>query len=231
MDVWLSPLLPDPARRDRLARHLSPAERERESRFRFDADRARYAIARGLLRELLARYLREAPGAIELDETEHGRPVRIGGGLPDLDFNLSHSKDLVVYAFARRVRVGIDVEWMRPLDDMEDLVSINFSALECETWSALPPRLRERGFFDCWTRKEAFVKAIGEGLSHPLQAFDVSLHPDEPPALLRLAHAPDDLPRWSLYALDPGSGYASSLAVEAPSARLRRFRVGPHAGG
>ena len=226
VDVWLSPLLPDPARREALARHLSAAEREREARFHFEADAHRYAIARGLLRELLARYVGEAPGRIELEETDHGRPYRLGGNHPDLDFNLSHSKDLVVYAFARSVRVGIDVEWIHPLDDMDDLVAINFSARERETWSALPPSLRERGFFECWTRKEAFVKAIGEGLSHPLDAFDVSLHPDEPPALLRLEHAPKELCRWSLYALDPAVGYASSLAVEAASATLRCFRVG-----
>ena len=154
----------------------------------------------------------------------------MGGGLPDLDFNLSHSKDLVVYAFARSVRIGIDVEWIHPLDDMKDLVAINFSAQEREAWATLDPAQRERAFFECWTRKEAFVKAIGEGLSHPLDAFDVSLRPDEPPALLRLEQAPEDLPRWSLYALDPAVGYASSLAIESPSANLRFLRV-PRSGG
>ena len=228
--VWGTELTPDVRRRDDLAAYLSTSELERAARFRFDDDATRYTIGRGLLRRLLARYVGGSPSEIELGETEHGRPVRLHPQAhSDLDFNLSHSKDLALFAFCRGTRVGIDLEWLQPLDDMDDLVEIHFSAHERDTYHSLDPSQRRSAFFDCWTRKEAFVKAIGEGLSHPLDAFDVSFAPGEPPRLLRLASAPDDLARWSIYALDPADGYAACLAIEAPTATVQCYRVRPDA--
>ena len=224
--VWLSPLAPDPRRSDTLAKHLSDAERERASRFRFEEDAHRYRIARGTLRTLLGRYLDVSPGDVAFGETEHGRPYRLDThALPDLDFNLSHSGDLALFAFCLGSRVGIDVEWVQPLSDMDALVDMNFSPNERSIYHALDTEARQPAFFRCWTRKEAFVKAIGEGLSHPLDAFDVTLGADEPPRLLRLASAPGDLGRWSLYALEPSEGYAAALAVETPTPNVSTFRV------
>jgi 4'-phosphopantetheinyl transferase len=224
--VWRAWLAADGPRREALASHLCAAERERAARFRFERDAARYAVARGTLRELLARYTGEAPAQIALAETDHGRPYLAGARAPgDLDFNLTHSQDLALFAFCRGARIGVDLEKVQPLEDMDDLVGVHFSARERETYRSLAPRDRERAFFDCWTRKEAFVKAIGEGLSHPLDAFDVSFRPDEPPRLLRLASAPRDLERWSLHALRPADGYAAAVAVERPAATLRCYDV------
>ena len=224
--VWQAPLSGGRDQRDRLAVHLSAAEVERESRFRFERDATRYAIARGFLRVLLGRYCDAQPAELRILESDRGRPsLEPGIAAPDFDFNLSHSRNLVVFAFAPNARVGIDVEWMMPLDDMENLVALNFSSRERETWRCLAADSRERAFFDCWTRKEAFVKAIGEGLSHPLDSFDVTLAPDDEPALQRLAVAPNEHDRWSLYALDPAPGYASALAVEATAVNLRCFSI------
>ena len=218
--VWRSPLRPDTARERSLSPLLSDTERARAARFRFDHDAQRYAIARGLLRVLLARYCGTSPATLALEETEHGRPLLRSAAAPsDFDFNLSHAENLVVYAFARGARVGVDVEWITPLDDMNGLVAMNFSERERHAWQSLPATSRERGFFDCWTRKEAFVKAIGEGLSHPLDAFDVSFSPDEAPRFLRIGG--DDAERWSLHALETEPGYACALAVEAASVTLR----------
>jgi len=243
--VWRASLDPPPERRELLAARLSAAERARRARFHFERDASRYETGRGILRELLGRYLGERPEALRLAESEHGRPyLREIPGLrqipgrprpagprsvasPDFDFNLSHSRDLAVYAFCRGARVGVDVEWVTPLDDMDDLVAINFSRSERETFAALPSAAREPAFFACWTRKEAFVKAIGEGLSHPLDAFDVSLAPGEAPALLRLGRAPNEAVRWSLCALEPAPGCAGALAVEQAPLEVQRFSLAP----
>lgn len=222
--VWRAELRPDAARSRALERLLATDERARAARFRFEPDARRYTIARGGLRRLLARYLDAAPDAIRLAESEHGRPyVSSPSPPPDFDFNLSHAGDRVVYAFSAAARVGVDVEWMQALPEMEELVALNFSPREQRSWSALPEAARERGFFDCWTRKEAFVKAVGEGLSHPLHAFDVSLDPGRPPELQRLEAG--DPTHWSLHDLDLGPGYAAALAVESPGVCLRRFSL------
>lgn len=222
--VWRGALDPDAERARSLAPLLSRDERERAARFRFEADARRYTIARGGLRRLLARYLHASPEAIALSESAHGRPfVSAPSPPPGFDFNLSHARDLVIYAVTRSARVGVDVEWRTALPDMAELVALHFSAREQATWRSLPEASREGAFFDCWTRKEAFVKAIGEGLSHPLDAFDVSLAPDAPAELQRVEGA--DPARWSLHDLRPGPGYAAALAVESPVVRLRRFAL------
>jgi 4'-phosphopantetheinyl transferase len=224
--VWQASISGGTEARERLAPHLSTAELERESRFRFDRDATRYAIARGLLRVLLARYCEAPPAELQILESSHGRPgLAAGTAPPGFDFNLSHSRNLAVFAFSHDARVGVDIEWITPLSDMQNLVALNFSQRERESWHSLDVGDRERAFFDCWTRKEAFVKAIGEGLSHPLDSFDVTLGPSEAPVLQRMAAAPDEQDRWSLRALDPEPGYASALAVKAAALELRCFSL------
>lgn len=220
--------MPDPDRHLRLAPLLSASETARAARFRFAADAHRYGIARGVLRQLLAGYRGIPAENIALSESDHGRPLLADAGAhrglegPDFegfDFNLSHARDRVVYAFCASARVGIDVEGIAPLDEMDDLVALNFSSREQATWKALPAEQRERGFYDCWTRKEAFVKAIGEGLSHPLDSFDVRFAPGDAPTIERLEGG--DPSRWSLHALAPEAGYAAALAVEARAVTIR----------
>jgi 4'-phosphopantetheinyl transferase len=224
VQLWSADLQPDPARLQELAPLLSGAENERAARFRFDRDAHQYTIARGLLRRLLGVYCDAAPEQIPLGESSHGRPFLVDGApSADFDFNLSHSGTRVLFAFSADARVGVDVEWIRPLPDMADLVALNFSEREQATWRALPEPLRERAFYDCWTRKEAFVKAIGEGLSRPLGSFDVRFTADEPPEFERIEG--DDPAGWSLRDLDAGPDYAAAIAVDSPRVNLRCWAV------
>ena len=194
---------------------LAPDERVRAGRFRFDQDRRRYTVARGVLRSLLARYLDVEPAAVEFRYGAHGKPsLAEAGGGRDLRFNLSHSHGWALHAFAIGREVGVDVERVRPDTDIMGVARHSFSPAEAEALSSLPPGQRREAFFDCWTRKEAFIKAHGEGIALGLSRFDVTLRPGEPAALLRFEGDPAEVSRWSMCALDAGEGYKAALAVE-----------------
>jgi len=208
---------------------LSPDERDRAERFVLERHRRRFVMARGVLRMILARYLQEPPEAISFEYSPLGKPglarhLQPAGGL---HFNLSHSEDLVVYAVARGPELGIDVERMRDLDDMEQLARISFSPTEFATWQGLARSHRRAAFFRCWTRKEAYIKATGAGFFQPLDQFDVTLAPDEPPRFLRIAGEPDAHLHWSLCDLTPAPGYAAALAVRARPGRVDCWQWAP----
>ncbi len=199
---------------------LSDPERERASRFAFDRDRHRFIVARALLRGLLGARLAVRPDSIELVKEGRGKPAlapRFAGS--DLRFNVSHCADLAVYAFARGREIGIDVEAVRFLRDADDLAACFFSRRENEAYLALDPRARPLGFFNCWTRKEAFVKALGEGLYYPLDRFDVSLAPGEPARLLRVAGTAGDRCGWRMASFTPAPGSVAAVVVESGSGR------------
>ncbi len=131
-----------------------------------------------------------------------------------LNFNLSHSHELALYAFTYSRQVGIDIEYMRANVEYEELAQRFFSPDENAILHALPEAFKQEAFFNCWTRKEAYIKARGKGLSIPLESFDVSLRPGEPAALLNSREDPQEATRWELLELAPGHGYAGALAVE-----------------
>jgi 4'-phosphopantetheinyl transferase len=216
VQVWLADLdrLPDAA----LAGSLSADERERGRRLRFDRDRRRFVAARGLLRGLLARHLGLEPGRLRFRYGATGKPFLAGADGPR--FNVSHSGGLALLAFAWGREVGVDVEQTRPVPEAETIARRYFSAREAAELARLPGSEREAAFFRCWTRKEAFIKATGEGLSRPLDAFDVTLAPGEPARLLRVAGEPEAACRYWLEDLSPGRGYAAALAVEGGPARV-----------
>jgi len=194
---------------------LSDQEKQRAARFVFDRDRNRYIVARAHLRRLLGVRLGIAPEKIELAEGAHGKPelgARLAGS--GLRFNLSHSDDVAVYAFASRREVGIDVEALRVMNDAEAIAARFFSASENRTWLGLDQQDRTPGFFNCWTRKEAFVKAIGEGLGYPLDTFDVTLAPGEPARILRVKDQPGDACGWRLDAFSPAAGFVAAVVIE-----------------
>lgn len=203
---------------------LSPNEQVRATRFRFERDRLTYITGRGALRTLLGDYLDRPPATIPITTTPYDKPILAS---PDasLTFNVSHSGDLVLLAFADQVAVGVDVEPIRPIPDADDIVARFFSDAEVQTWRALPPAQRDAAFLTCWTRKEAYIKARGEGLSHPLHLFDVAFRPNEPARLLasRSSDAPVD--DWSLHALPLPAPYVGALAVRDPSTTLSLFRL------
>jgi 4'-phosphopantetheinyl transferase len=209
---------------------LSDAERRRASRFAFDRERRRFTVARARLRQLLAERLGVRPEAIELTQGVHGKPALARRcGYPDLRFNVSHCEDVAVYAFASGREVGIDVEAVRALCDADEIAARFFSRRENEAYLGLDPSDRPLGFFNCWTRKEAFIKALGEGLSHPLDRFDVSLAPSEEAEILRVDDRPGDECGWCLQSFFPAPGFVASVVVERAASR-RSVSLG-HDGG
>jgi 4'-phosphopantetheinyl transferase len=197
---------------------LSDAERQRARRFAFNRHRRRFIVGRARLRQLLAASLGVRPEAVDVQYGAHGKPA-LANSNSDLRFNMSHSGDVAVYAFSRGAEIGIDVEAVRPMNDATDLAARFFSRRENEAFLALDPRDRELGFFNCWTRKEAFVKALGDGLSHPLDRFDVSLAPDEPAKILRVEDTPGDHCGWRMESFSPAPGYVAAVVTESSCGR------------
>jgi 4'-phosphopantetheinyl transferase len=214
--VWRVPLEPAPAVLQRLSSFLSADERARAARFRMDVHRNRYAAGRGVLRLLIGRYLSLHPADVRFSYTAHDKPYLADQeSAPDgLRFNLTNAEDLALIAFARRRRLGVDLENLKPMPDALAIATRFFSAPENQAFAAIPEHERETAFFTCWTRKEAFVKAVGEGLSMPLDRFDVTLTPGEPARLVATRPDPDEAARWTLRHLDPGPGWIGALMVE-----------------
>jgi len=220
--VWRAGLDEPEGKVRRLARLLSDEERERADRFVLDRVRRRFIVGRALLRTILGRYLGPSPDQIRFAYGAHGKPALAP---PDdeagLRFNVSHSDGLALYAIGRGREIGVDVERIRPLPGAERIAERFFSLPERTALQALPASAKLEAFFTCWTRKEAYIKARGDGLGHPLDQFAVTLAPGEP-ARLWPAGADDghEVSRWSLEALPPAPGYVAAVA-----ARGRGWRV------
>jgi 4'-phosphopantetheinyl transferase len=200
---------------------LTADERQRAERFFFEKDRTHFVVARGLLRVLLGRYLRQDPPRLRFTYGPHGKPALATdpGGVA-LRFNVSHSHGLALYAITRGREVGVDVERIRPDIAQEKIAERFFSPREVTVLRALPTPLQAPAFFACWTRKEAYIKAKGEGLTLPLDQFDVSLAPGEPAALLHTAWDPQEAAGWALHDLAPAPGYRAAVAVAGHAWRL-----------
>ncbi|MFB3778957.1 MAG: 4'-phosphopantetheinyl transferase superfamily protein [Bryobacteraceae bacterium] len=209
----------------RLRETLSPDELDRAARLRVPQVQLRFTAGRAILRDILSRYLCCTPSAISFGYREHGKPflLPIPGG-ERLRFNLSHSNGLALYAVSLAAEIGIDLEQVRQDRDHEKLARRFFAPQEAEALRALPPEQRVAAFFDGWTRKEAYLKARGEGLAIPLASFEVSLDPGRPAELLSVQDDPGETERWSLLALDPGAGFAAALAVEGHPAEIRLWQ-------
>jgi 4'-phosphopantetheinyl transferase len=228
--VWGAPLEQERASVDAFFRTLSPDERERAGRFYFERDRRHFIVGRGVLRNILGRYLDLEPQALVFSYGPKGKPslaqelVKAAPPAVDLRFNLSHSGGLALYAFTYGRDLGVDIEQLRALEDAERIASRFFAAGEVRVFGALPTPLRMQGFFNCWTRKEAYIKATGEGLSMPLDCFEVSLIPGEPARFLRVEGEPAAALRWFLRELDPASGYVAAVCVERQDWTLQCWR-------
>jgi len=203
---------------------LRPDERQRADKFHFPRDREHFTVARGVLRQILGGYLGSAPEQVRFAYNKYGKPALAddGGDVNELlSFNVSHSKGIALYAVAGgRRRVGLDIEHLREDFDSLTLAERFFSPTEVAALRALPAEQQRVAFFNCWTRKEAYIKALGEGLSHPLDKFSVSLAPGEPAALLSTDDNPQEALRWSFVELSPGDGYVAALAVEGDAPPL-----------
>lgn len=222
--IWRVDLRVSEACFQRLAATLSPAERARAARLRFDAPRRQFTVARGALRDILGRYLDVRPARIALTANPHGKPALAAPDCAWLHFNLAHSGDLALVALTRGRPLGIDVERVAPPDNLPRLVAQFFSPNENAAFRALPESKRVAAFFAGWTRKEAYIKALGVGGALPLDQFDVTLSPDEPARLLADRRHPANIARWSLRDLDPGPNYAAALALRTPPVPLLLYR-------
>jgi len=226
--VWRALLRQAEPRTDLLRWFLAADERERAEAYRFRRDREQFITARALLRLLLGSYLDCSPDELRFRYGLYGKPYLIeeqGGGGREILFSVSRSGGLALFAVTRGKNVGIDVERVRFDLDYERIADRFFSRKEVTTLRRLPADyMRREAFFTCWTRKEAYVKAIGKGLSCSLDRFSVSLMPGEQAALLEAEGDPGAASRWSLRDIGARSDYAASLAVEARGRQLRCFQ-------
>lgn len=200
---------------------LSADERTRAARFHFSRDRQQYTATRALLRTILAGYTGSDPKELVFSYSKAGKPALNSGRSRSVEFNVSHSGELALLAFTRGREVGVDVEQVRENFDHEAIAGRFFSRQEQAQLAALPPAERYKGFFRCWTRKEAYIKAEGTGLSLPLHQFDVSLGAGA--ASLLLATRPDsaEAARWMLREVPAAEGYVAALCVQGEGWRLK----------
>ncbi len=221
---WCASLDVPPETSARLYATLTPDERTRSARFQFERDQQRFIVARGVLRDLLGHYLQIQPGKIGFVYNAFGKPDLGPESGSRLKFNLSHSAGLALIAIATASDVGVDLEYIRAQPDYADIARRFFSADEVDYLNALPSHLYAKAFFSCWTKKEACLKACGEGLAIPLNSFSVPLTTDAAHTPVELSVASKGIVaarRWSLYTLRPAPGYAGALAVEGIGWRLR----------
>ena len=221
--VWLAKLDDYPA--DSLKLLLAEDELSRAARFHFDKDRNHFIVARGLLRKVLAAYLGIGAGDLRFSYAEKGKPSLEESQQGSLNFNLAHSHGMAIYGFSRSREVGVDLEFIREDLADEKIAERFFSPREIDVLRKLPADLRKQAFFDCWTRKEAYIKARGEGLSMPLDEFDVSLRPGEAAALLRNHKEPGEITRWSMQSVTVPAGYVAALVAEGHDWQLKTFTV------
>ena len=207
---------------------LNPVEQQRADRFHFERDRRRFTWARAMLKWVLSRYLNCDASAIELVALNHGKPTLPAAGNPEgIEFNLSHSGNRVAIAFASKTPVGVDIEWMERLRDWQALANTIFSEQELAELAGLPESRRVQGFFNGWTRKEAYLKAIGIGLIDDLKSIVVSLDPAMPARLIQAQTASEQSGEWLLHSFAPDEGYAGALAIQNPSAHVEEFTFSP----
>jgi len=193
---------------------LSPDEVERADRFRFDKHRRAFVLGRAVLRGLVASYLRIArPQEISFIYGLKGKPALDHAPCP-LCFNVSNSGDLAAYAFTLDCEIGVDVEYRKRLAEIEGIARRFFAPDEVTELMGLPEEERPEGFFNCWTRKEAYIKAVGDGLSLPLDSFEVTLKPGAPARMIALDGSAAAAERWTLHAFIPAPDYAGAIAYQ-----------------
>jgi 4'-phosphopantetheinyl transferase len=213
--VWRASLELPSSQVQRLQENLSEEELERADRFHFQRHRSHFIAARGILRTILGRYLKREPKRLRFEYGPKGKPeLARHTDHRRLRFNVSHSHGLALYAVAHDREVGVDVERIRPEMAGEKIAERFFSPREAAALHRLPAEIQQEAFFTCWTRKEAYLKAIGEGLTLRLDQFEVSIVPGEPATLLSIKEDPEGASHWSLKELDPGPGYVGAFAVK-----------------
>jgi 4'-phosphopantetheinyl transferase len=207
---------------------LSPDEQARAAKFHFEANCRRYVVGRSMLRMLVGHCLGTPADRLRFEYGEAGKPSVAAGVLPPLQFNVSHSREIVLIALARGRALGIDVEQIRTRVAVDQIAARFFSANEHKSLSLLAADMQCDAFFACWTLKEAYLKASGAGLSLPLDQFEVSFLPGDQSRLLATRHDPAEATRWTLRELDVGHGYKAAIAVEGSDWTLKCWDCPAH---
>jgi 4'-phosphopantetheinyl transferase len=226
--VWRFSLDQSPAVGSALWMTLSSDEQDRADRFHFEKHRQHFVIGRGGLRAILSRYVSLRPEQLRFSYSRFGKPALADDAEGEtLRFNLSHAETVALCAVTCRREVGIDVEYLRPDFASMEIAERFFSAAETQKLRGLSAEAQPSAFFNCWTRKEAYIKALGEGLSHPLDSFTVSLAPAEPAALLFTESDRAAASRWTLKELPVGDNYVAAVAIEGQVNRFRFWQWTP----
>ncbi len=212
IEIWLAPLDLDADQIWQCALHLSQDELLRANRFHFERDRRRFIVARATLRVLLGGYLDMTPDAIKLAYTLNGKPF-VADDPAGLQFNVSHAHERALYAVSRNCALGVDIEYLNSDLDYSGLAERFFTRREYAALQRIPASGRKRAFLACWTRKEAVIKATGDGLSMPLDRFEVTVEADIEPRIVAFAAGPQQIPDWKLYATDVGNDYVATVAA------------------
>jgi 4'-phosphopantetheinyl transferase len=220
--LWTIPLTRDSEAIDRAAALLSADEHVRWKRFRFAIHRDRFALRRGAMRRILSTYVGIDPAELSFTVSEHGKPEldEERHGITGIRFNLSDSADLAILGVTPEARIGVDVERLNAMREMDAIARRHFSDREYEDYLSAPEEQRMTCFYNAWTRKEAWLKASGDGLSASLSSFDVTLRPGVPPRLLEVRGRPDEAARWTMHAWMPVEGYIAAVTVEQPGAEF-----------
>ena len=216
IDLWAVQLCGSDFIVERCMAILSPDERARAESFLFEHHRCTYVLSRGILRELLGRYVSIPPANIRFSYGSKGKPNLVGV-VPSIRFNSSNSANMGLYAMTRNCDLGVDIEKVRPLQDMQQIADQFFCREETRELFSLPLAERELAFFHCWSRKEAYIKAVGDGLSMPLDKFRVTLTPGDPVEFVHLGNDRKVAKEWTLHSFGAIPGYAAALAYnDAP---------------
>jgi 4'-phosphopantetheinyl transferase len=214
VQLWRARLDVSPSAAAQFHELLSDDERERAARFRFGKHQRRFTVGRGILRTLLGRYLECAPEDLKFEYSDHGKPFLAGTHGVDLRFNLSHSHEVALFGFTIGRNIGVDVEQVRPDRSTREIAERFFAPAEVEALFVLPKEQQSAGFFRCWTRKEAYIKAKGMGMAIPLDSFAVSLSPEQPASVLWVRDQAEEPARWVLRQLAVDADFAACVAAE-----------------
>jgi 4'-phosphopantetheinyl transferase len=220
--VWRADLALNECFQNSFLKLLSPDEKNRAKKFRFAKDSQNFIVARGILRSLISKYLEINPAEVSFRYSDFGKPSIANNH--SLQFNISHSQNIALFAFTKKFNIGVDVEFVNPDVEVKEIAASFFSKNEIKNLLALPEQQQTLGFFYCWTRKEAFIKAVGEGLSFPLDKFEVSVEPNKPVKLLATYRQPKDVSKWSIYSLSPEANFVGGLVIEGLVEKVKCWR-------
>ncbi len=219
--IWQADLQRSSAKLNRLNNILSSDEQQRAQRFHSLKDQERFAVTREILRIILSRYIDVSPEQIEFSYNRYGKPELSKSMISNgLEFNISHSGGIALFAFCPDHRIGVDIETIRSGDTHLKVPERYFSPREVTALRSLPEDRQREAFYACWTRKEAYIKARGLGIPSSLKGFTVNLEPGKPARLLESKSEPSDLNCWTLKDIDVGTGYKAAVAIECSDIRI-----------